>query len=71
MKITRAMANELCGYCRKGLKAGAQTYGLDWEKFCTEGIDADALEKTGDPRLLKLIEKAKANELIEKSCNRL
>jgi hypothetical protein len=59
MKITRAMAVELCGYCRKGLKAGAQTYGLDWERFCSDGIDAEELAKTGDPRLLRLIERAK------------
>lgn len=61
--ITRAMAVDLCGYCRKGLALGAKTYGLDWERFCTAGIDSAELAKIGDPRLNKIIERAEQNEL--------
>jgi hypothetical protein len=56
MKITRAMARNSCGYCRRGLKAGAENLGLDWDKFCKEGIEASELKATGDARLIKLVE---------------
>ena len=57
--ITRAMAREALGHCRKGLKASCDTYGLDWEKFCTVGIDEKDILKTGDARAQKLVEAVK------------
>lgn len=56
VNITRAMAAEKLGFCRKGLRAFIDNAGLDWEKFCTDGLPVDDIRKTGDARALALIE---------------
>ena len=56
VKITRAQAAEHLGYCRKGLRAWCENNGFSWEQFCSEGLDLEAVQKTGDARALALIE---------------
>ena len=45
--------------CRKGAQAAAKTYGIDWQKLQTEGVDAEEILATGDHRAEKLIESVK------------
>lgn len=47
------------GMCRKGAQAAAKTYGIDWQKLQTEGIDSSEILATGDHRAKKLIESVK------------
>lgn len=43
-------------YCVKGSKAFFDRYGLDWQSFKRNGIDAEKLRATGDGMAIKLVE---------------
>lgn len=47
------------GMCRKGAQAAAKTYGIDWQKLQTEGVEASEILATGDHRAEQLIESVK------------
>lgn len=48
------------GYCAQGGREWFAYYGLDWNAFIRDGIDAEAIEATGDALGLHLIEFARA-----------
>jgi len=56
LKITRAMATERLGFCRKGLRAFIENNGLDWQEFCGEGISIETARKIDDYRVRALIQ---------------
>jgi hypothetical protein len=58
MKVTRAHVRAF-GKCRNGTKALADTYGIDWDKLCTEGIDEKEILDTGDHRAQALIDQVR------------
>lgn len=47
------------GYCRRGCRAFADRYGLDWSRFVFDGIDSGELEQIDDEMVRDLIEQAK------------
>jgi hypothetical protein len=50
------------GKCRQGTKALCETYGISWDKLCSEGIDAQEILKTGDHRAAALVEQVRVWE---------
>lgn len=42
-------------YCAQGARRWMRRMGLDWAAFVRDGIEADALEATGDAMALKLV----------------
>lgn len=61
MKINIHDAKEL-GYCSKGLRRGAEQYGLDFRAFITEGLEEESLLATGDAQLRRLVEHVRVRE---------
>lgn len=53
------------GYCRKGGRALATRYGIDWLKFLTEGIDSSVLEPIDDEMVKAVIEQSRRREAAE------
>jgi hypothetical protein len=47
LTITVSDAREV-GYCARGMRTFAETYGLDLRSFLTTGIPAEELLATGD-----------------------
>lgn len=43
-------------YCANGARRWCARIGIDWAAFVRDGIDAAALEATGDAMALKLVE---------------
>lgn len=56
MKITMRQVRE-AGLCARGARRFAEKYGLDWQKFLSEGIEAEELIATGDGLAVWLVEK--------------
>lgn len=50
------------GLCRRGARDWFARYGLDWDRFRTDGIDADTLLKTGDAFALAVVAHAREVE---------
>ena len=48
--------------CSGGARGLAETYGLSWDDFLENGIDADILEATGDPFAKRVCDIARAEE---------
>ena len=48
------------GYCAQGGREWFAYYGLDWGAFVRHGIEADAIEATGDALGLHLVAFARA-----------
>lgn len=44
--------------CGRAARPWFDAHGLDWNKFITEGYDAEILRATGDALALKVIAKA-------------
>lgn len=53
------------GYCRNGARALAKRHGLDFRDFVRNGIEAEALESTGDAFALALVAWARECETKE------
>ena len=47
------------GFCNKGIRLLADSYGVSWEDLCGEGVDAEIIAATGDDRAGRVIEQAK------------
>lgn len=50
------------GLCARGTRAWFSRYGLDWDAFRREGIDASVLEATGDAFALAVVAHAREVE---------
>lgn len=50
----------LVGYCSVGTRLWCRRVGLDWDKFLTQGLSSDEIEKTGDAMAIALVDKIKA-----------
>lgn len=48
------------GYCVQGAQAIAKRHGLDWRRFCREGLDEEELLATGDAFAILLVEHARS-----------
>lgn len=62
MEHVRAAAQEVRpgkGFCLRGVQAFAKRHGFDFQDFCRNGVEADALEATGDHFALKVVEYAR------------
>lgn len=53
------------GFCRGQSREWARRHGLDWRAFVKQGIDAEALEATGDGLALALVKWARECEAKE------
>jgi hypothetical protein len=49
-------------YCAGGVRSWCQRYGFDLRQLCGEGLDADAVEATGDELGIRAAEAARARE---------
>jgi hypothetical protein len=47
------------GFCRDSSRRWFHAHGLDWSAFVREGIEAEALEATGDGLALALVKWAR------------
>lgn len=57
MIITRTDLDQIePRYCANGARRWFARMGLDWATFVRDGIEASALEATGDAMALKLVE---------------
>lgn len=46
--------------CASGARAWFKSYGLDWSRFLAAGVQAEELEKTGDPLAMRVVAIARA-----------
>lgn len=57
MRVFRSHMDEMQPpYCAGGARRWAARIGLDWAAFVRDGIEAAALEATGDAMALKLVQ---------------
>ncbi|CAM0071040.1 tail assembly chaperone [Vibrio phage K251 g3] len=49
-------------YCINGTKEFFAKHGMDWKKFCKEGLDEEEFLKTGDIMAIKLVEAARGRK---------
>lgn len=50
------------GFCLTGARRWFARHGLDWRVFIRDGIDAAALEATGDPLAKAVVAHARSTE---------
>lgn len=48
------------GLCHRGARAWFAAHGLDWLKFCCEGVPASTLLATGDAIAQRVVDHARA-----------
>jgi hypothetical protein len=62
--VTTVIVGDLrrVGYCRRGARAWFRARGLDWSRFVTQGIAAEALEATGDALVAPVVRAAQERE---------
>ena len=46
------------GYCSRGCRIFAEKYNLDWDDFCTNGIEEEVLLATDNAMATKIVEYA-------------
>jgi hypothetical protein len=52
-------------YCARGCRTWCERHGFDWAQFRGPGLDAGAVEATGDAMALRLVLAARARAAAE------